>query len=106
MTALVIVTTMYYEPTFVEGLGGIEMTSYAFERNISWSPYALAIAGLLFAFSTMIAWSYYGLKGWTYLVGESRLAELGFKAVFCLFAILGCSIQLGAVLDFSDALYS
>ena len=104
MTALVIVTTIYYEPTFIEGLGGIEMTSYAFERNISWSPYALAIVGLLFAFSTMIAWSYYGLKGWTYLVGESRLAELGFKAVFCLFAILGCSIQLGAVLDFSDAL--
>ena len=104
MTALVIVTTLYYEPNFVQGLGGIEMTSAAFERNISWSPFSIAIAGILFAFSTMIAWSYYGLKGWTYLVGESRAADLGFKAVFCLFVVIGCSIQLSAVLDFSDAL--
>ncbi len=104
MTALVIVTTLYYDPDFTQGLGGIEMTSRAFERNISWSPYTIAIAGILFAFSTMIAWSYYGLKGWTYLVGESRVADLGFKTVFCLFVVLGCTIELSAVLDFSDAL--
>ncbi len=104
ITALVIVTTFYYEPNFTEGLDGIAMTSAAFERNISWSPYTIAIAGILFAFSTMIAWAYYGLKGWTYLVGESRAADLSFKAVFCLFIVLGASIQLGAVLDFSDAM--
>jgi len=104
MTALVIVTTFYYDPDFTTGLNGIEMTSAAFERNISWSPYAVAIAGMLFAFSTMIAWSYYGLKGWTYLVGESRMADLSFKFVFCTFVALGCTIQLGAVLNFSDAL--
>lgn len=104
LTALVIVTTLYYDASFTQGLGGIEMTSLAFERNISWSPYAIAIAGLLFAFSTMIAWSYYGLKGWTYLVGESKPADLGFKLVFCLFVVIGCSIQLAAVLDFSDAM--
>ncbi len=104
MTALVIVTTLYYEPQFAQGLQGIEMTSYAFARNISWSPYTIAIAGILFAFSTMISWAYYGLKGWTYLVGESRGAGLGFNIVFCLFVVLGSSIQLTAVLDFSDAL--
>ncbi|MEM7082972.1 MAG: alanine/glycine:cation symporter family protein [Pseudomonadota bacterium] len=104
MTSLVIITTLYYEPGFTQGLGGIEMTSQAFERNIAWSPYAIALAGILFAFSTMIAWSYYGLKGWTYLVGESRIADVGFKAVFCFFVVVGCSIQLSAVLDFSDAL--
>ncbi len=104
ITALVIVTTFYYDPNFTEGLDGIAMTSAAFERNISWSPYLIAVAGILFAFSTMLAWSYYGLKGWTYLVGEGRGADLGFKAVFCLFIVLGASIQLGAVLDFSDAL--
>ncbi len=104
LTALVIVTTFYYEPGFSEGLNGIEMTSSAFERNLSWSPYTIAIAGILFAFSTMISWSYYGLKGWTYLVGESRLADMGFKLVFCVFVALGCMIQLNAVLDFSDAL--
>ena len=104
LTALVIVTTFYYEPSFAQGLGGIEMTSAAFARNISWSPYLIAIAGMLFAFSTMIAWAYYGLKGWTYLVGEKVWASNLFKFVFCLFVALGCSIQLDAVLDFSDAL--
>lgn len=104
LTAMVIVTTFYYEPGFNEGLGGIEMTSAAFERNISWSPFLIAIAGMLFAFSTMIAWAYYGLKGWTYLVGEGHWASGGFKLVFCLFVALGCSIQLDAILDFSDAL--
>jgi AGCS family alanine or glycine:cation symporter len=104
MTALVIVTTFYYEPAFHTGLGGIEMTSAAFARNISWSPYLIAGAGMLFAFSTMIAWAYYGLKGWTYLVGEGRWASGGFKLVYCLFVALGCSIQLDAILDFSDAL--
>ncbi|MEH6580494.1 MAG: alanine/glycine:cation symporter family protein [Halioglobus sp.] len=104
LTALVIVTTFYYDPTFDQGLGGIEMTSAAFERNIAWSPYLIAIAGMLFAFSTMIAWAYYGLKGWTYLVGESPWASAVFKLVFCIFVALGCSIQLDAVLDFSDAL--
>jgi AGCS family alanine or glycine:cation symporter len=104
LTALVIVTTFYYDPNFNTGLGGIEMTSAAFERNISWSPYLIAIAGMLFAFSTMIAWAYYGLKGWTYLVGEGAIASGGFKLVFCIFVALGCSIQLEAVLNFSDAL--
>ncbi|MEH6559252.1 MAG: alanine/glycine:cation symporter family protein [Oceanicoccus sp.] len=104
LTALVVVTTFYYDPNFSQGLNGIEMTSSAFERNISWSPYTIAIAGILFAFSTMISWSYYGLKGWTYLVGESRMADIGFKLVFCIFVALGCMIQLNAVLDFSDAL--
>jgi AGCS family alanine or glycine:cation symporter len=104
VTALVVVTTFYYEPEFGKGLGGIEMTSAAFERNLSWSPYPLALAAALFALSTMVSWSYYGLKGWTYLVGEGRAAENAFKAVFCVFVALGSMIQLKAVLDASDAL--
>ena len=104
LSALVVVTTTFYEPNFFQGLKGIEITSYAFERNISWAPFFIAIAGFLFAFSTMIAWAYYGLKGWTYLVGEGKRGELGFKLVFCVFVVLGCSVQLEAVLDFSDAL--
>lgn len=104
LTALVIVTTLYYVPGFTDGLGGIEMTSAAFGRNITGSPYLIAIAGVLFAYSTMLAWCYYGLKGWTYLVGEGRVADLGFKATFCVFAVLGASIQLDTVLDFSDAM--
>ncbi len=103
-TALVIITTSYFEPGFTEGLGGIAMTSSAFERRFAWAPYPLALAATLFALSTMVSWSYYGLKGWTYLVGEGRRAENSFKAVFCLFVALGCMLQLEAILDFSDAL--
>ena len=104
LTALVIITTTYYDPELVGGVGGIEMTSSAFARNISWSPYPLALVATLFAISTMIAWSYYGLKGWTYLFGENARMEALFKVIFCLFVILGSTIELSAVLDFSDAM--
>ena len=103
-TALVVITTSYYEPDFARGLDGIAITSAAFERNVSWAPIPLAIAAGLFALSTMISWSYYGLKGFTYLAGESRAAERTFMGVFCVFVALGCTIRLDAVLDFSDAL--
>lgn len=104
LTALVIVTTLYYEPEFFQGLGGIEMTSLAFQRRFEWAPIFIAIAGFLFAFSTMIAWAYYGLKGWTYLVGEGRAGEFLFKLFFCFCVALGCTVELQPVLDFSDAL--
>jgi len=52
----------------------------------------------------MISWSYYGLKGWTYIFGDSPMKELVFKIIFCGFGVLGCTIQLDAVLDFSDAM--
>jgi AGCS family alanine or glycine:cation symporter len=103
-TALVVVTTAFYEPNLAQDLGGIEITSAAFERNLAWAPYPLALAATLFALSTMISWSYYGLKGWTYLVGRSRSREAIFKLVFCFFVALGCTVQLEAILDFSDAL--
>jgi len=103
-TALVVITTMYWEPNFAVELGGIDTTSYAFERRVSWAPIPLAAAATLFAFSTTVSWSYYGLKGWTYLVGRGRPARLGFNVVFCGFVALGCVLQLDAILDFSDAL--
>ncbi len=103
-SALVVLTTMYFEPNFAAGLGGIEITSAAFARALAWSPPILSLAAALFALSTMISWSYYGLKGWTYLAGESRRARDGFNFVFCLFVALGCILDLDAVLDFSDAL--
>ena len=104
LTSLVIVSTAYPAGLMDSGLEGIELTSAAFAYHISWAPYPLAIAGLLFAFSTSLAWSYYGLQGWLYLVGDSSRAQLGFKLVFCGFIMLGSTIQLTAVLDFSDAM--
>ncbi|MBW2268980.1 MAG: alanine:cation symporter family protein [Deltaproteobacteria bacterium] len=105
LTALVLVTAMVADPSFAAtDLAGIEMTSAAFERSVAWAPYPLAVAAILFAVSTMFAWAYYGLKAWTYLVGDARWATLGFNAAFCGFAALGCMIRIDAVLDFSDAL--
>ena len=104
LSSLVIVTTAYPNGLMDGGLEGIALTSAAFAHHISWAPYPLAIAALLFAFSTSISWSYYGLKGWSYLFGEGRLAEILFKTIFCAFIALGCMIQLSAVLDFSDAM--
>jgi len=106
LTALVIGVTAQVDGGFLAQteFEGVGMTSEAFRRAIGWSPYPLAIAALLFAFSTAIAWSYYGLKGWTSLVGEGRRARMGFNLVFCGFVALGASIRLESVLDFSDAM--
>ncbi|MPV86812.1 amino acid carrier protein [Cardiobacteriales bacterium ML27] len=83
--------------------GGVPITSAAFASVFSWAPFAMMIAVLLFAFSTMISWSYYGVKAWTYMFGESKASELTFKIIFCVFTFIGAVISLGAVLDFSDA---
>ncbi|MCP4935738.1 MAG: alanine:cation symporter family protein [bacterium] len=104
ITALVIGTSQVADPNFAGNAKGIAMTSAAFERQLSWFPIPLAFAGVLFAFSTMISWSYYGLKGWTYLFGEGDFGQTIYKLIFCAFVALGCIVQLGPILDISDAL--
>ena len=104
MTGLVIVTTVYEPALGGNDVSGIELTTRAFASTLSWAPVPLALAALLFAYSTMIAWAYYGLKAFTYLAGESRVADLGFKVFFCAFVVIGSSVNLGALIDLSDAL--
>ena len=104
MTGLVIVTTVYEPALAGSAVSGIELTTRAFASTLSWSPIPLALAALLFAYSTMIAWAYYGLKAFTYLAGEGRAADLGFKVFFCAFVVIGSSVNLGALIDLSDAL--
>jgi alanine or glycine:cation symporter, AGCS family len=104
MTALVIITTVYDPALAHTGVQGIELTTRAFASSISWSPIPLSIAAILFAYSTMIAWSFYGLKAFTYLVGDHPAADIGFKMFFLLFVILGSSIELSSLVDLSDAL--
>jgi AGCS family alanine or glycine:cation symporter len=105
MTALVITIAglnmgPYPHP---EGLTGVSLTAASFQATYDWFRYPLAIAVLMFAISTMISWSYYGLKGWTYLFGEGKTNEMIYKLLFCFFVIVGCSISFSAVIDFSDA---
>ena len=99
MTAIVIIITGRHTGYDLEGA---QLTSSAFESVISWFPMLLVVAIFLFAFSTMISWSYYGLKSWTYLFGKSKLTEYSYKLLFLIFIILGSTVSLGAVIDFSD----
>jgi AGCS family alanine or glycine:cation symporter len=87
----------------VDGNKGVALTSAAFSSSFGWFKYVLALAVILFAFSTMISWSYYGLKAWTYLFGEGQTKELVFKVIFCVFVVIGAAANLGPVIDFSDA---
>jgi len=100
MTALVITISGELN----SGLTGVELTSAAFASAFTWFPLILALAVVLFAFSTMLSWSYYGLKSWTYLVGEGKGKEIVFKLFFCLCVIIGASMSLGPVIDFSDSM--
>ncbi|MEX1192891.1 MAG: alanine/glycine:cation symporter family protein [Brumimicrobium sp.] len=101
MTALVIIFTGYAADP--EGLEGSALTSAAFSSSLGdWSLYVLSFAVVLFAFSTMISWSYYGLKAWTYVFGETKPAAYTYKVIFLIFVVIGSSVGLGAVIDFSD----
>ena len=99
MTAIVLIITGFHN---VEGVEGAQMTSQAFGSVFSWFPYLLVFAIFLFAFSTMISWSYYGLKSWEFLFGKSKNSEYSYKLLFLIFIVIGSSVKLGAVLDFSD----
>jgi AGCS family alanine or glycine:cation symporter len=108
MTALVLIYTGLYQNP--EGVEGAQLTSQAFGSIFSWFPYLLVVAIFLFAFSTMISWSYYGIKGFDYLFGKSfeklfksrKHADTTYRIIFLGFIIVGSASSLGAVLDFSD----
>ncbi len=106
MTALVLIITGYVNPdnATMNDAQAILLTSSAFQSAISWFPYVLAVAVVLFAFSTMISWSYYGFQAWSYLFGRTRKMEYTYKILFCLFVIVGAAASLGSVIGFSDAM--
>ncbi|MEQ9186347.1 MAG: alanine/glycine:cation symporter family protein [Cryomorphaceae bacterium] len=113
MTALVIIFADYGEYTAVEAFdaaatggnaAGIGLTSSAFAETISWFPIVLSVAVILFALSTMISWSYYGIKSWTYLFGDSKSSITTYKVIFCLLIVVGAAISANQVFDFGDAM--
>ena len=83
---------------------GVVVTSKAFETVIPDFPIILAVAVALFAFSTLITWSYYGLKAWTTLFGRTPFSENLYRVIFCLFTVIGTVLTFGQVLDFADAM--
>ena len=87
-----------------ERIGGVDLTSVAFDAAIPNFSIVLTIAVILFAFSTMLSWSYYGLQGWTYLFGRGKVTDIVYKVLFLVFVVVGASSSLGSVIDFSDAM--
>ncbi len=85
-------------------IGGVNLTSMAFDASIPGFSYVLAIAVVMFAFSTMISWSYYGLQAWKYLFGKSSKVDIAYKVIFLIFTVLGSAVTLDAVIKFSDAM--
>jgi AGCS family alanine or glycine:cation symporter len=104
VTALVITVTVYDPSDPFDGMEGVELTSSAFASVLPWFPMPLALIVMLFAYSTMIAWSYYGLEGWIYLFGSGDARKRVYNTIFCIGVVIGCTTRLDTVLDFSDAL--
>jgi AGCS family alanine or glycine:cation symporter len=107
MTALVIIFTGFHDTS---GLEGVQLTSAAFGSVFPWFPYLLLLAVTLFAFSTLISWSYYGLKGFDYLFGgwgqklfgTRRVTDILYQLFFLACIVIGASSDIMAVMDFSD----
>ncbi len=85
-------------------VGGVDLTSMAYDSVIPGFRYVLTIAIIMFAFSTMISWSYYGLQSWKFLFGRGKTADTVYKILFLLFVVVGAAATLDAVIKFSDAM--
>tara|TARA_B100000809_G_scaffold137496_1_gene134977 strand:+ start:10094 stop:11623 length:1530 start_codon:yes stop_codon:yes gene_type:complete len=116
MTALVIII-FNSTGAFVyggDGMGGVMIdgvmyegagiTSKAFAEYIPYSGVFLTIAVVLFAVSTMISWSYYGLQSWKYLFGRGKVADMTYKILFLIFVVIGSAASMKSIWDFSDAM--
>ncbi|MFD0315273.1 alanine/glycine:cation symporter family protein [Streptomyces flavalbus] len=106
MTALTIVIAnpaSWAEARAGESIGGVTITSDAFETVLPWFPNLLTIAVLLFAFSTILTWGYYGLKAWSYLFGKSKTSETVFKATWSVFVIAGSLLTLDSLISLADS---
>ena len=91
---------------YIDGVGyeGAGITSKAFAKYIPFSNVFLTIAVVLFAVSTMISWSYYGLQSWKFLFGRGRVADLTYKVLFLMFVVIGAAASMNSIWAFSDAM--
>lgn len=120
MTAIVIIITNAKHNLFTYGnldansnvmlnatnqpINGVDLTSVAFDSAIPHFSIVLTIAVILFAISTMISWSYYGIQAWKYLFGKGKVSDITYKVLFLVFLVVGASSSLEAVIGFSDAM--
>jgi len=103
ITALVIVITGAYEVS--DGMEGVSLTSRAFETGVPQFNYLVFAVVFLFAYSTLISWSYYAVKGFTYVFGTNAFTENFYKAVFCVFIVFGAAANLNSVILLTDSIF-
>ena len=114
MTALVIIIFNFSGAFMYGGEGGVMIdgvlyegagiTAKAFDQYIPGSEYFLTTAVVLFAVSTMISWSYYGIQSWKYLFGKGKLADMVYKLMFLAFIVIGSAASMNSIWAFSDAM--
>lgn len=104
ITGLVVVVTGAYLPFLGSGDYGIEITSAAFESAFSWFPYVLLVASMLFAFSTLVGWAFYGAQAAAYLFGPSKTTDVIFKLTLCFLLSTGAAVSLSAIINFIDSM--
>lgn len=110
LTAFILLFSGFYTPEYTAMYQGAQLTSEAFGSVFPWFKWVLLVAILLFAFSTLISWSYYGLKGFDYLFGNAierrfggrHVSDTTYRILFLFFTIVGASSSAGNVIDFSD----
>ncbi len=105
MTALTIVLTGTWQGSDVHEVSGVTLTSRAFETVAPWFTYVLALAVLLFAYSTILSNSYYGMKGFGFILGDSPKAEKVYKVIFLCFTVIGAASALAPVILFADSVF-
>ena len=105
ITALLVIVTGAYEPfLFADNIKGIEITSNAFAQTFSWFPYILLVSSILFAFSTLVSWAYYGSQAAAYLFGEGRKVDVSFKICLCIVLSTGAAVPTSSIIDFTDSM--
>lgn len=105
MTALVLIITGQVSTGMeINFEQGVLLTASALESGVSWFPNVLAVAVVLFAFSSMITWSYYGYQSWSFLFGRGKKIEYTYKILFCVCTVIGSAVSLSSVINFSDAM--
>ncbi|CUV65712.1 Sodium:alanine symporter [Sulfurovum sp. enrichment culture clone C5] len=107
-TALVIVTTNVCDPSgsfcaLIDARNGSALTAEAFRTVIWWFPAILSFSIFMFAFSTLIAWSYYGEIAWVYLFGVKSV--MVYKIIYLFFVVLATVVSMGTMVDFSTVLF-
>ena len=105
ITALVVIVTGAYEPYLLnDSVAGIQITSEAFASAFSWFPYILLVASMLFAFTTLVSWAFYGSQAAAYLFGATRRTDVIFKLLLCFMLSTGAAISLSSIIDFIDSM--